>query len=407
MNQIQKKVLLTYFKTTTLLITTFCLGCIIAAGVARLLENDKNIASNAKPVPSDDCEVREVFVLKNMVRDGNKIFPGDVLVVHRPKDMVPSGAVKTYQQIEGRSVKVELPQGTVLLDEYFVARLASSQAKGFIPPGYHSVQVHICEQVTDRLKKNSVVRPGDQVDVIIVNANEETGEKSGEHVILEKIPVIDTLWSELDESRQFDKNGSVTLLLSELQRKNLQDKFQEGMTIRLRICPQVEAKAFSELQPQDTFDMADSHNFYQTERQPYLISQSLTSGLPEGDIEIVFRNNAHQHDNTPTFQVLKPVTLSSSHIPVLRGILENSYANESQAVSQVSAVGKSKPIISPVENRPIPRYLSFYDPLGHKPNGTAQWQIVTHSPVVYEARPDFQTQTRGVYREGSVYYSAE
>lgn len=403
MNQMQKKVFLTYFKTTILLITTFCLGCIIATGVARMLEKDKNSVADNKPSPAD---VREVFVLKNTIREGNEILPEDLLVVRRHKDTVPRGVVKTYQQIEGRSAKVKLPQGTVLLDEYFVVKLANGSAKGFIPPGFHSVPIQIYEPAAEGLK-NHAVQPGDQVDVIIVMINEEPGEESGEHVLLENIPILDTLWSQMEDSRQQEKKGTVSLLLSDSQRKNLLDEFREGTKIRLRICPQVDLQAMSESQAQDSLDLAAAHDFYQTDNQPDLITQTLRN-TSQGEIEIVFRGSSQWHDIATTQHALMPVNHREVQLPILRGIPSGSYAVESQAVSQVSAIDMLKPTVSSVENPPIGRYLSYYDPYGQKRNGSIQWQAtVPHSPLVYEAKSDSQTQARGVYREGNTYFSAE
>ena len=370
-----------------------------------MLENDKNSLTNAKLDPAETCEV---FVLKNTIREGNEIFPEDVLVVRQYKDAVPRGAVKTYQQIEGRSVKTQLLQGTVLRDEFFVARLANGNAKGFIPPGYHSVPVLIHEPVTDRLKNHSVVQPGDQVDVIIVKTDKETGEESSDYLLLEKIPVLDILWSDIDNSRQIENKGTVNLLLSDSQRKNLLDEFQEGTKIRLRICPQSEPQTFAGLQPQDLLDMAGSQDFYQTDYQPELISQRLQNNNSEGEIEIIFRDNSQFSEDVQSPHALKPVSPSELQLPVLRGIPSDSYAAKTQTVTQVSAVEKSKPFVDPVENRPIPRYLSYYDPSGQKRNGNTQWQtVVPHSPLVYEAKPGSHTQVRGVYREGKAYYTAE
>ncbi|MCL2119536.1 MAG: Flp pilus assembly protein CpaB [Planctomycetaceae bacterium] len=404
MNQLQKNAFAAYFKATILLIATFCLGSIIASGVARLLEKTKEPVVVNKP---DSVDSRDVFVLKNAIREGREILPEDVIVVPQNKDKVPRGAVKTYQQIEGRNVKLELPKGTLLIDEYFTTRIATSISKGFIPPGYHSVPILIQEPATVATSSHSAVLPGDQVDVIIVQKDTETGDESDEFVLLEKIPVLDALWEEIGNTPKQEKKGTVTLLLSDSQRKNLQEEYQEGTKIRLRICSPDEMQTVSQPQPQDPADLADSRIFYQTDSQPDLISQSLSHDSLQNGIEIIFHGNDHGKTFI-TGQALRPVDQNEPLIPAFRGIPTESYGEVNSPVAQVSAIGKSQTANTPEEIRPVPGYLSFYDASGQYGNARVQWHVtVPRSPVVYEAHPGFETQVRGVYREGSVYYSAK
>ena len=407
MNQLRNNVFLTYFKATTLLIATFCLGCIVASGVARLLEKSKVPLAENKSEPVNS---RDVFVLKNSVREGGEILPEDVIVVQQHVDKVPRGAVKAYQQIEGRTVKAVLPKGTLLLDDFFVAKTATNNMMGYIPPGFHAVPILIHEPTTVGTNNHSTVVPGDQVDVIIVQKDVDTGDESEELVLLEKIPVIDALWEEIGDSQRQEKKGTVSLLLSDSQRKNLLDEFQEGAKIRLRICPPIETQTVTQSQPQDQSDLVDSHNFYQIGNQPDLISQSLESHSTPSNIEIVFRssNDHHGAEFAVAGRALRPVNQNDLQFPVFRGIPVESYADGNTPVSQVSAIDKSKSSHLQEENRPVPRYSSFYDTSGHNGKTTMQWRvIVPSSPLVFDARPESDSQARGVYREDGVYYAIE
>ena len=403
MSQLQKNVFRTYFKATILLVATFCLGCVIASGIARLLEKSKVPVASNQPDTANSCDV---FVLKNTLREGGEVLPEDVMVVQQHNSKVPRGAVKTYQQIESRTIKAELPKGTLLLDEYFVAKTSTNNALGFIPPGYHSVPVLINEPVIVGTTKQSAVLRGDQVDIIIVQKDAETGVASGEFILLEKIPVLDTLWEDIGDSQKQEKKGTVSLLLSDSQRKNLQDECQEGTKIRLRICPPVETQIATPPQTQKPLELADSHNFYQTGHQPDLISQRLDSLAPQGQIEIVFHNNNGPLNSGSAMasQVLKPVNQAELQFPVFRG----TPADVNSPVSQVSAIEKSKMIDPPVENRAAPPYSSFYDTSEYRANSNMQWRVIApRSPLVYEARPESETKARGVYRDAGVYHSAK
>ena len=395
MNQMQKNVFLTYFKTTFLLITTFCLGCIIATGVARMLENSKNTVVDSKPDPAD---FRDVFVLKNAVREGKEILPDNIIVVQLHKDEVSRSAVKTYQQIEGRAARSEIPQGKVLLDEYFVPQITKSTVNGFIPPGFHSVTIQIHEMGVDGQSNISVVKPGDEVDVILVKQNVEKEVETGEFVLLEKIPVIDTFWDEIGDFQRNEKKGSVSLLLSDSQRKNLEEKYQNAVKIRLRICSPVETPAFSRSQPQSQAHWVASRDFYQTDNPPELLSQSLRED--RSPIEIVFRHK----------QELKPINHNELHISSFRGISAASYAGGNAEIPPVSTLDKQNPVERPDLSPPAARYSSFFDASGHQGHhGNTQWRAAFPSrfPVVFEAPSHSATQARGIYRDGGVYYSAE
>ena len=404
MNRLQNNVFLTYFKATILLIATFCLGCIVAFGVARLLEKSTVPISSHKP---DPINFRDVFVLKNTIREGSEILPEDLIIVQKNNGKVPRGAVKAYQQIEGRQVKLELPKGTLLLDEYFVTKAVATNAMGFIPPGFHSVPILIHEPATDRKNNISTVLPGDQVDVIIVQKDAESGDELGEFVLLEKIPVLDALWEEIGDSQRQAKKGTISLLLSDLQRKNLHEEFQEGTKIRLRVCPPVKSQTVTQSQPQNQLDLVDPRTFYQTGHQPDLISESLENLALPNEIEIVFRNSKDRVGSSSGLagQTLKPFNQTELQFPVFRGIS----ADANSPVLQVSSIDKSKSTNSPVETRSAPRYSSFYDTSGHYGKANMQWQVVAprSSPLVYEANPNSETQARGVYRDGGVYFSAE
>jgi len=394
MNQMQKNVFLTYFKTTFLLIITFCLGCFIATSVARLLDKSKDSEIVNKPDPTD---LRSVFALKNTVHNGKEISPENIIVVQLHKNEVPRTAVKTYQQIEGRVIRSEIPQGTILLDEYFVPHITKNPNNGFIPPGFHSVAIQIHEAVIDGQSSISAVLPGDQVDVIIVQQDEDKDDVLNEFVLLEKIPVIDTVWDEIGVFRKNEQKGTVSLLLSDSQRKNLEEEYQNATKIRLRICPPVETQTVSALQPQSPVKLVTSSDFYQTGNQPELISRSLGDDTPP--IEIVFRNK----------QELKPINHKDFQIPSFRGIPADTYADANAGISSASALDKQKSIAKPDYSPSVSRYSSFFDAAGgNKGKNGTQWRaVVPQPPLVFEARPNFDTQARGIYRDGGVYYSVD
>jgi len=393
MIQVQKKVVLTYFKTTFLLMITFFLGVVLATGVARLLEKSKDKSADNKPDPTD---FHDVFVLKNTVRKDKEVLPENIIVIRIHKDEVPEGVVKTYQQIDGRTVRSEIPRGMVLLDEFFDAKIARKTVDGFLPPGYFSVGIRVREVVVAGQSSISSVFPGDQVDIIVVQKNTKKEGESDEFVLLEKIPVIDMFWDRDEDFRRDEKKGTVSLLLSDSQRKNLEEKCQGETKIRLRICPPTETQVISMSQPQNPVERANSSSFYQTADQPPLISDSLNDvAYP---IEIVFRNK----------QELKPIQHNELQTPSFRGVPEESYGDKNAKNASDSVIGKLNSATKPDSSLPVPRYSSFYDIANKKGNSNMRWRtVVPQSPLVFELRPNSMTQARGIYQENGVYYSVE
>ena len=394
-NPLRKNAFPTFFKPAILLFTTFLLGCFMAKGLERLLEKNNVPQIAGKPAVAEDS--RDVFVLKSSVREGGEIFPADVIVVRRHQDQVPPGAVKSWRQIEGRNVKVELAQGTLLREEHFVAKSVVNNTLGFIPPGYHSVPIEIREPAFDGTKQLVTVLPGDQVDMILKHVRDtETDDTSKEFVLLEKIPVLDAVWNAGDDARILEKIGVVSLLLSDSQQKRLQEEIQEGTKIRLRVCPPDERQTVGQSQSPNLKNPAEPSLFYQSGGRHELISQSLDGSAPLDEITIVFRGNktaspGQTFGEEPRYLRATEIGLQSAEF-------------RTQSTGSVSPKPTSDADVLSMKSG----YLSFYDPNGRYGNAAMQWQpVAPRSPLVYAASPDSESRPRGVYREGGTYYSAE
>ena len=394
MTQVQKNVFFTYFKTTVLLTMTFCLGVVLATGVGKVL-NKKDTAKT--PIaPENLCDV---FVLKSDVGKGCEILPEHLIVVQQLKEETPRGAVKTYQQIENRTAKTELAKGTLLLDDFFVARISQSDQSGYIPPGYHSVTVQIYESENDSENSIRSMQPGDQVDIVAVQNDPETGEKLEEILLLEKIPVLELVVTDSNDIGM-ERKGVVALLLSDSQKKQLQDEVKEEMKIRLRICPANETQTADEPRPQPLQQMVNRSNF---SNGPETLSQTLSRNGSYGSITVEYKNSAGQP--------LKPLQQNELKVQTFRDIPTESYAKN--VVAGVSTSAHSASLDNALSNnklvqsRPAPRYSSYYDNKRIIDNTDMQWRDLSlRLPLVYEAPPGTQTQARGVYREGGVYFSA-
>jgi len=395
MTRVQKNVLLTYFKTAVLLTMTFCLGVVLATGIGKVL-NKKDVAKT--PIaPENLCDV---FVLKNDIGKGCEILPEHFIVVKQLKEETPRGAVKTYQQIDNRTAKTELLKGTLLLDDFFVTRISQSDQSGYIPPGYHSVTVQVYETENDSENSIRSMRPGDQVDIVVVQNDPETGEKLDEILLLKKIPVLELVVIDSNDISGMEKKGMVALLLSDLQKKHLQDEVKEEMKIRLRICPTSETQTTDELRPQTLQQMVNRSDF---SNGPETLSQTLSRNGSYDNITVVYKNSAGQP--------LKPLQQNELNVKSFRDIPMESYAES--IVAGVSAPAHSElldnalPNNKLVQSRPAPRYSSYYDTTRKIDNTNVQWRDLSpRLPLVYEAPSGSQTQARGVYREGGVYFSA-
>ena len=395
MSQLRKKVILTRSRGVILIFAAFGLGFVIATGIAQMLEKPKTSTEIVNP---DD--MREVFVAKKDIRNGSELRPEDFIVAHYSKETVPKGAVKTFQQIEGRTTKVLLPKGTILIDDYFVSRTAKSGDPGFIPPGFSSVPVQVYEPSLAQSDDNYAMSPGDRVDVVITQINEETGEVFEEFVLLKEVTVLETNWAE--ESDHIEKKGEVNLLLSDIQKKDLHAELNENTIIRLRICP---------TEPSQTAGESLLQKNSAPTTQPSPLMEMVSS---EQQITVVFgdKNRRMDEKNTTTQasgKVLRLADPSELQVATLRGIPEESYTREYTVASQKSILDNSRSPNKLSTVKPGPRYTSFYDSYGQQNQTEMRWQVVVpRSPVVFEAQDRTSpTQPRGVYRQGGVYVSAE
>ena len=395
MTQVQKNVYLTYFKTVVFLTMTFCLGVVLATGIGKVL-NKKDVTK----IPVAPESLCDVFVLKSDISKGCEVLPEHFIVVQQLKDETPRGAIKTYQQIENRTAKTELMKGTLLLDDFFVTRASQSDQLGYIPPGYHSVTIQVYESENNGENSIRSMQPGDQVDIVAVQRDSETGENLNEILLLEKIPVLEMVAINSNDTYGMEKKGVVALLLSDLQKKLLQDEIKEEMKIRLRICPTNETQTANEPRPQTLPQTVNNPDF---SNGPETLSQTLSRNGSYGSITIEYKNSVGQP--------LKPLQQNELNVQTFRDIPMESYAKHVVAGVSTSTHSMSLDNALPnnklVQSRPAPRYLSYYDKSRKIDNSDMQWRDLSQRlPLVYEAPSGTQTQARGVYREGGVYFSA-
>jgi Flp pilus assembly protein CpaB len=402
MSQSRKNLFLTRTKSVIFIFVAFVLGFAIATGVGKVLRKVEPTAV----ADADTTEFRSVFVLKKDIRAGQAVAPEDFIVSQYSKDKVPKGSVKTFQQIEGRNAKLEISKGSVLIDDYFVSRTVKSTTAGFVPPGYHSVPVRVYEPLLNESDTAYTMSSNDRVDVIIVQTDEETGETSGEFVLFEKILVLNAKWENEEDSTE--KKGEVDLLLSDLQKKDLQAELSGNITVRLRICPPDSAQAVGGSSQKD-----QQHSGYVSGlgNQPTSLAQSLPA---DAQITVVFGDKFRNTNEAETVtqasgQVPKAIGSQDLRSVMLRDIPQESYTQEYSPNLLKPTLDNLSPAPTLSSGRPVQKkYKSFYDSDDDQGTPDMQWQPVPHPPVIFEAPNQAPpAQVRGVYRGHEGYISVQ
>jgi pilus assembly protein CpaB len=143
----------------TLVLFALALGCgsVAAIGINQLLAN-RNLpaAAHIDTVP--------ILVAMADVGMGEIVPPESVKLENWPKDKLPPGAISSLDTLKSRRTRVKLFTGEPILEAKLMGvDDETASAAQFIPKGYRVVAV----KVDDVSAANSLIKPGDRVDVLV------------------------------------------------------------------------------------------------------------------------------------------------------------------------------------------------------------------------------------------------
>lgn len=203
----------------SLALLALALGCGLVASIGITQVMAKRTGDAASPA----VETATIFVALKDVPLGDTLTPELLRAEPWPKDKVPTGAIQSAEQIDGRRTRAKLYAGEPILENKLFAKGATNNTSGLVPKGYRVASVKV-----DMVSGSGLILPGDRVDVFVYlvknpqrNINETTAR-----MILQDVKV-------------FAVNDIVNL---ESDKDNKDAKSIQAKTISLLVTPEQAAK---------------------------------------------------------------------------------------------------------------------------------------------------------------------
>ena len=190
-------------KSMVLIVIALGCGLVASIGISQVLESRNQLEEKVETV--------EVLVAKGEIKVAESIKEEMLELEMWPKDKVPSGAFRKFEDIEGRKPKQQIFAGeTIIPEKIFGEGELNKHAAMIIRPGYRAVTV----KVSDAVAVANLLKPGDTVDVLVYLRRGEEVKQTVMKTILENVRVFavnDHLDRIQDENGKSIKAKTVTL----------------------------------------------------------------------------------------------------------------------------------------------------------------------------------------------------
>lgn len=159
-----------------------------------------------------ETPTRQVFIATADISPGTALSGTVVKAVTWPKAVIPPNSAATMREIEGRVVKVPIPQGNPVLFSMLAPVGTAAGLSGILDDGKRALTVKVDEVAGVA----GFLHPGDHVDVLMDMAMKDQGQR--EHfskTILHDITILTTgqIWEQKGDNKPMVVN-TVTLELT-------------------------------------------------------------------------------------------------------------------------------------------------------------------------------------------------
>lgn len=199
----------------------------VVFGLGAALVANNMIQGRAAEVADENSQ--QVAMASMTIPYGTKLEPRHVRMVALPKDAVPSGAVKSVEDLEGKIARADILSGELLLR----GRLADHDEGSTLAALVEEKKRAITVRVDDVIGVAGFLLPGNKVDVL-ASRLERVSRRAITETILRDVKVL-----AVDQTARTDENDpvvvrAVTLEVSPKQAEVLVARKEEG-TIQLTL----------------------------------------------------------------------------------------------------------------------------------------------------------------------------
>jgi pilus assembly protein CpaB len=206
--------------------TIFLIAAVVAGTVATFAIHRYVSFKTRVPVAA----TRQAFIAAKDISPGTALSGLAVKSVNWPPEVIPPNCASAMREIEGRVVKVPIPQGNPILFSMLAPEGTAAGLSGILEDGKRALTVKVDEVAGVA----GFVHPGDRVDVLVDLPLKEHAEHFSK-TILHDISVLSTgqIWEQKGENKPMVVN-TVTLELTPTDAEVLNLASNEGK-IRLAL----------------------------------------------------------------------------------------------------------------------------------------------------------------------------
>ncbi len=149
-------------KSIVLLLLALGCGLVASIGINQVL------ATNRAAPPEPKGETKSILVAMTDIGLRGEINAQNVRLEAWPVELVPGGALLSFEEVDDRRSRTLIVKGEPILDSKLLSKDAGRSVSGLIPKGYRSVSVRV-DSVSG---SSSLILPDDRVDVLVhIRAN--------------------------------------------------------------------------------------------------------------------------------------------------------------------------------------------------------------------------------------------
>ena len=159
--------------------------CSILLGVMIYFVMDDGAGNRAEKDRSVQTSMVSVVVANQDIPQRTVVKAEMLRTVEVPSNAVPAGAVKDIQSAVNKPAAVMILQGDVVTEKKLLADLRMAGFIGMIPPDCRAISISI----NDVTGVAGFAKPGDYVDVMLINGKNNNGRVSGE-ILLQNVLLL-------------------------------------------------------------------------------------------------------------------------------------------------------------------------------------------------------------------------